>query len=403
MADRDDNNIEQEEIPSVGDDTGKSKNVTFWVVMIVLVVGASLLLIIGASGDDEDAKKDKLDAWVEEDFDPANRQLRLPSERRYERKEPQQTTRPTFQVEQPRVPEQRYQAAPPGLTEQESREDANERKRREQMWEKRRSAPPVVFGGGGSGNKSAQGEAGTRRQNGRSVDYDGLADKLMSNVTGGKSGAGRRDKDLMAERLSASETESVTASFIKDKPHTIAQGKVLGCILETAMNSELPGMTRCVLTEDVYSYDGRQRLLEKGSRLVGQYEGGIQHGESRIFVIWTRVITPGGVDVALDSPGIGALGRAGHSAYIDSHFLERFGASSLLSIIGSLAATESDGDVRVEGIADSFNESAEIALKESIRIRPTGHKNQGERIKVFVARDIDFGPVLRLARDWVKR
>lgn len=407
MSDNRDNTVEHnDEIPSVGDDTGKEgKNTTFIIAMVMLVLGAIGLLAMASGGTDDDGEKDKLDAWVEEEFDPASRELNLPSQRRYESE--QSTPQPEYSSRAARMAaEQRaldQMEPPPGPNKEESREAEQERKRLEKMWEARRTAAPVVFGSGESSN--ASGENGRRGASGRSsgLDYGSITESLTKNLGVGGSKTPQRDKDLMDGRLNSSKTEAVTASFISDKPHTIAQGKIIGCVLETAMNSELPGMTRCVLTEDVYSFDGRQKLLVKGSRLVGQYEGGIQHGESRIFVIWTRIITPGGIDVALESPGVGSLGRAGHSAYIDSHFLERFGASSLLSIIGSLAASESDGDIRIEGVSDSFNESAEIALQESIRIRPTGHKNQGERVKVFVARDIDFGPVMNLARNQIQR
>lgn len=405
MSDHDEN----EEISSVGEgDASPSKNAVFFGAMIMVVVAAGILLFMASGGEDE--KEADLEQRVQEEYDTANRKLILPSESRADRdRRSASDTQQQTEVYRSRAARlaavQGPEGIEPGQNPQESREQAQARQEAEKMWDSRRSADPVIFSkssgnseGGGENTRRGRSTSTSRVSGAGSIDYESLTDKIMGNVGMGKGKTTRRDKDQMMDRLQSAQTQGVTASFLQDKPHTIAQGKIIGCILETAMNSSLPGMTRCVLSEDVYSFDGAQKLLPKGSRLVGQYEGGIQHGESRIFVIWTRVITPDGVDVALQSPGTGALGEAGHSAFIDKHFMERFGASALLSIIGSLAATESEGDVRIKGIADSFNDSAEIALEESIRIRPTGHKNQGERIKVFVARDIDFGPVLRLSR-----
>ena len=170
---------------------------------------------------------------------------------------------------------------------------------------------------------------------------------------------------------------------------------MIGAVLETAIQSDLPGMVRAIVSEPVYSEDGRTLLIEKGSRIVGEYRAGLVQGQGRIFVIWNRVITPNGIDIQITSPGTGPLGRAGHTGWIDSHFLERFGASILLSVVGAVAAQSNDDQFNVE-LGEGFNDSAEIALENSINIRPTLHKNQGDRIKIFVARDLNFKPVLAL-------
>src|SRR6185369_2086107 len=93
---------------------------------------------------------------------------------------------------------------------------------------------------------------------------------------------------------------------------------------DAARRLDVPGMSRCLLTRNVYSSDGKVLLLERGSRITGQYQGGMQQGKARIFVLWSRVETPKGVIVNLDSPGTDPLGRSGHEGYINTHFWERF-------------------------------------------------------------------------------
>lgn len=400
------NSIEEEAIPSVTEDDDKKKNQIFFAAIALIIAAGGSVLWMQVNGGEEQKKQETLEAQVEQGFDQHAESLSLPQEKSKLRavatpvlpKDVNQEEKKGF-LQRPKVE--------PKAEKLETRQEAQARLKAEKAMERRRKASPVVFNRklAQQSKNNSMNATEKARLNLESVTKSivdkvgGVANNSKMGLLGGRAGSSNRDE--MASRLESTQTVGVTASFIADKAHTIAQGKMLGCILETAIHSALPGMTRCVLTENVYSYDGRLLLLKKGSRLVGQYEGGIQHGESRIFVIWTRVITPEGIDVDLKSPGTGDLGRAGHGVYIDSHFFERFGASALLSIIGGLAASESEGDVRLEAVGDSFNESAEIALKESIKIRPTGHKNQGERIKVFVARDIDFKPVLELARNYL--
>ncbi len=189
------------------------------------------------------------------------------------------------------------------------------------------------------------------------------------------------------------------ATQLQNMDTLIAQGKMINGILETAIHSDLPGMVRAITSEDVYSFDSSTLLIPKGARLVGQYRSGIRQGQSRVFVIWNRMIRPDGASIDLGSIGTDALGRSGLEGEVDSHFMERFGSSVLLSIIdGALAAGVSaiDNDdastVSLNGSSD-FSRSSEIALENSINIKPTIHIDQGKRIKIFVGKDLDFSDV----------
>src|SRR5690606_13598305 len=79
------------------------------------------------------------------------------------------------------------------------------------------------------------------------------------------------------------------------------------------------------------------------SRLIGQYQSGLQGGQKRAYVIWTRLIRPDGASVNLGSPAIGFDGTTGLAGEVDSHFFKRFGSAMLLSVIGGLSAIGSGG------------------------------------------------------------
>jgi len=200
-------------------------------------------------------------------------------------------------------------------------------------------------------------------------------------------------------QVSAQAAESAVATTIGPLNAIIAEGSFIHAILEPATNSDLPGYLRANVSEPVYSEDGSQVLVPRGSRLIGQYKSGMLQGQSRIFVVWTRLITPNGISVQLGSPGVDSLGVAGMGAdEIDRHFWQRFGTASLLSLIGAGAANvgmngqdqnNSAASYR-EAMANSFAQSAEQSLQQDTMIPPTLKTYQGKPIMVFVAHDLNF-------------
>ena len=178
-----------------------------------------------------------------------------------------------------------------------------------------------------------------------------------------------------------------------DPATTVSQGTMIPAILETAIDTDVPGYVRAVVSQDVRSFDGRRVLVPRSSRLVGQYQSGLQAGQKRAYVIWTRLIRPDGVSVALASPATGFDGRTGLTGEVDSHFFQRFGSAMLLSVIGGLTTVASGGASVVLGGGQN---AASTALQQNGQISPTVRVRQGEPIRVFTARDLDFSQAPQL-------
>lgn len=238
---------------------------------------------------------------------------------------------------------------------------------------------------GGAPSDAAGGAAAGAAQNAPGGAGEGNADSAQLN-----------DNERFANRIGGARAERVRATRMSALDTTIPQGAIIDAVLETAINSDLPGYARALVASDVMSFDGSEVLIPRGSRVIGQYKSATALGTSRVFVIWSRVIRPDGVSVMLGSPATDELGRAGLGGKVDRHFLQRFGGAILLSILnaGLTTAAASVGDsggVYIGSAADATN-LAGAALKGS-DIPPTIKTPQGAAVRIFVAKDLDFSGV----------
>ena len=176
------------------------------------------------------------------------------------------------------------------------------------------------------------------------------------------------------------------------------QGKLIDAQLETAINTDLPGQIRAVVSGPLYAEQGREPLVPAGSRLNGVYNSAVRKGQVRVFAIWNRLIRPDGVEIVLDSAVTDALGRTGMAGETDNHFAQIFGMSALLSIIGAGASTVgvspdaryNSADAYRHEVQQSFGRTADRVLEPYANIPPTNTIVQGERIKVLLNRDLNF-------------
>lgn len=188
----------------------------------------------------------------------------------------------------------------------------------------------------------------------------------------------------------------------------LLRGTYIRCVLESRIVSDIPGFTSCNVVEPVYSFDGKQLLIPKGSKVLGSYDHG-PVGE-RIAVVWDRIVTPGGIDVNMSSPGVDSLGGSGTPGYLDSHWPSRISSAVLISLMSDAFLYEGEkhgpqtnsigaGGVVVQSpyqsnTAQTLQNLANQAVRQSANRIPTLTVNQGSIVTIYVARDVDFSGVV---------
>lgn len=205
---------------------------------------------------------------------------------------------------------------------------------------------------------------------------------------GGDGGKGNNATAAMADTIGGARA---SAGHLPNPATTIPQGAVIHAVLETALDSTRSGLARAIVSDDVRGFDGTRILIPRGSRLIGEYDDKVARGQNRALVMWTRLIRPDGVTIALQSPVADPLGRAGVKARVNSHFLERFGSAILQSALQvgvNLASRHVYDGTLVVGLPGSTTNIP--AASGGTDITPTLKVRQGTSVSVFVARDLDF-------------
>lgn len=245
---------------------------------------------------------------------------------------------------------------------------------------------------------------------------------VASTAGGGLPGAStpQGGTNALAGALSATLTPGTSATINRKPSMTLAKGTLPDCTLLTAILTDQPGFLKCILSAPVMSMDGKVVLMEAGTTMEGEYTQGLQAGQKTIFTLWSRAVTPNFVSVQLNSPGTDALGRAGTSGYVDNKWFERFAGAIFFSLLqdakqiyiarDDARAQRSSGSPygttynigaqstlsQLSNTDNATNTIVEEMLKQGSQLKPSLYKNQGEIIKIFVARDVDFSTVYEL-------
>jgi type IV secretion system protein VirB10 len=182
--------------------------------------------------------------------------------------------------------------------------------------------------------------------------------------------------------------------------YIVQAGSVIPAALLTGIRSDLPGQVTGQVTENVYdSPTGRYLLVPQGSKLIGVYDSQVSFGQSRVLLVWTRMIFPNGRSIVLErQAGADPEGYAGLEDQVDYHWDRLFMAAALSTLLGvgsELGASNTDSDiVRAlrRGSADSLNQTGQQIVRRNLNVQPTLTIRPGFPVRVIVNRDLVLAP-----------
>ena len=186
-------------------------------------------------------------------------------------------------------------------------------------------------------------------------------------------------------------------------PYVVQAGTIIPAALMTGIRSDLPGQITAQVTEAVYDTpSGRAKLIPQGARLIGIYDSQVAFGQSRVLLVWTRLIMPDGRSIVLErQQGTDAGGYSGLEDDVDNHWAELFKAALLSTTLGVGAELGSGADsgsntdivhaLRLTG-ANSLNQTGQQVVRRNLNIQPTLTIRPGFPIRVIVNRDLVIEP-----------
>jgi type IV secretion system protein VirB10 len=225
---------------------------------------------------------------------------------------------------------------------------------------------------------------------------------LSTAPAGTRNGAGNTQGNPNS-MLAAEKTDRVFAARTIDENTVIPKGTPIDCSLRTRLITEISGFAECQVTRDVYSANGRTLLIERMSIVDGEYASVGVAGQRYIHVLWTRLRKPRGITIDLASPSTDGLGGSGIPATVDNRWVERLGGAYMLSFMKDAIAYETAknaqtgsstaGAVAYQNTKQASEDMATKVLNTTIGIKPVLYVNQGDRVGIYVARDLDFSKV----------
>lgn len=186
-------------------------------------------------------------------------------------------------------------------------------------------------------------------------------------------------------------------------PFVVQAGTIIPAALITGIRSDLPGQVTAQVIEAVYdSPTGRVPLIPQGARLIGIYDSQVAFGQTRVLLVWTRLIMPNGRSIVLErQQGADAGGYSGLEDEVDNHWGELFKAALLSTVLGVGAELGSGVDsgnnttilqaLRL-GAANSLNQTGQQVVRRNLNIQPTLSIRPGLPMRVIVNRDLVLEP-----------
>jgi type IV secretory pathway VirB10-like protein len=203
-----------------------------------------------------------------------------------------------------------------------------------------------------------------------------------------------KDRNEDGERPAALRAQTANATM--GKTYVLFEGTILEATLINRLDGQFSGPVECLLSTDVYSRDRQHLLIPAGSKVLGESKKVDTFGQTRLAVVFHRLVMPDGYSLNLDQfKGLNQIGTTGLRDQVNNHYLRIFGVSLAIGAIGAIgeagtrgSLTASGSDLMRQGFAQSTAQSSAQILDKFLNIMPTVTIREGQRVKIYLSGDL---------------
>jgi type IV secretion system protein VirB10 len=213
----------------------------------------------------------------------------------------------------------------------------------------------------------------------------------------------RQDQKEAFQKAGTTETRNSGNLQMPTSPYQVMAGTVIAAALVTGIKSDLPGDVIGTVTAPVYdTATGRYLLIPQGSRILGKYNSQVAYGQSRVQIVWNRIILPDTSSLTLDNlVGADPAGYAGLEDGVDWHWGRILAGAALSTVlgVGSELAVSNQGNVNGNTVIalrdsaqDTANQVGQEFTRRNLNIQPTLTERPGLPVSIIVNRDLVLRP-----------
>jgi len=213
-------------------------------------------------------------------------------------------------------------------------------------------------------------------------------------AAGPQPGTTTAEKEAKKTAPASASSNSLNAAI--GKTYVLFEGTILETVLLNRLNGDFNGPVECLVTNDIYSHDRQHLLIPSGTKVLGEAKRVDTFGQTRLAVVFHRLIMPDGYSVSLDQfKGMNQIGDVGLRDKVNNHYFKIFGASLAVGAIGGISEAGSSGLLTQSGtqsiqagVGESLGQTSQRVLDKFLNILPTITIREGHRVKIYLSGDL---------------
>jgi type IV secretion system protein VirB10 len=182
-------------------------------------------------------------------------------------------------------------------------------------------------------------------------------------------------------------------------------GTIIPGVLETAINTDLPGNVLARVTQNIYdSQTGRKLLIPQGSLLIARYNSSVSYAQKRVQIVWNLLIRPDGFQVDLgNANAVDQTGMSGQAGRYHENWFEYIKAAGIITMfsIANASMTETSARYAPEDQAANIaaanaalvNQMGNNMVNRALNIQPRLTVDNGTRINIMLNKTLYLPPL----------